>query len=147
HPPPPAERAPLHEGWHHTYVYAIAEDGKSISGFEVHRPALGVYFGNVIKMRPLIPPSLANGRITNDAIRIRVVDRWRNVIYTSHDLGDAPLSLRLPIEEGHMKGLTVEASIDPYVAPLLVFGGIPRPLPIFTVTLVVIGLLLFTALM
>jgi signal transduction histidine kinase len=94
-----------------------------------------------------MPPSLAEGRITNDAISVRVVERWREVIYASPGLTDQPLAVRQSIDDGHMKGMTVEASIAPDVAPLLVFGGIPRPLPIYTFTLAVTGVLLLTALL
>ncbi|HYI11429.1 MAG TPA: HAMP domain-containing sensor histidine kinase [Thermoanaerobaculia bacterium] len=144
-PPKPADREPLHFGAR-TFVYALPQDNGSISGFEVELGALVRFFGSVLETRPLIPPSVAEGRITNEVIRVRVRDGARTVFETTRKV-DETLSVRLPVEEGLLRGMTVEISIDPYVAPLLVFGGIPRPLPIYMVILALTGILLFTALL
>ncbi len=146
-PPPPLKRAPLHYG-SHTFVYAVAADGGSLSGFEVDRAQLAPFFASVLDTRPLMPPSLAEGKITNDAIRVRVRDAsGRQIFATTRYSEDAPLAVRLPVEDGLLRGMSVEASIAPEVVRLLVFGGIPRPLPIYMVTLAVTSLLLFTALL
>ena len=146
-PPPPEKRVPVHIGGR-TYVYAIG-DGRIVA-FEVNRAALASFFQRVLDTRPLMPPSLAEGRVTNDTIRFRVTDGGRTIFATPVDPGRAESALppvRLPVEEGMLRGMVVEASIDSRVAPLLVFGGIPRPLPVYTVTLVLTGVLLFIALL
>jgi signal transduction histidine kinase len=139
-PPPPEQRVPIH-GLGRTFVYALR--GSSIRAFEVDRTALGTYFQSVYETRALMPPSLAEGRITNAAVRVRVQDGGRVIFTTREPPGGAVV--RHTIEDGLLRGMVVEASIDPYVAPLLVFGGIPRPLPVYTVTLALTGALLFVA--
>jgi signal transduction histidine kinase len=146
-PPPPEQRVPVHVNGR-TYVYAV--DGARVAAFEVNRAAAGPFFRRVLDTRALMPPSLAEGRVTNDAIRFRVTDGARTVFATPvHAYGDegALPPVRLTVEEGLLRGMIVEASIEPRVAPLLVFGGIPRPLPVYAVTLVLTGALLLIALL
>lgn len=147
---PPDERVPLHAAignTMHTFVYAFARDEKSISGFEVDHARLAPFFASVVETRPLMPQSLANGRITNDVIHLRALDPGRRQIFASGSEIDGALRVRRSVDEGLLHGWSVEASIAPDVAQLLVFGGVPRPLPIYMVTLAVTGLLLLTALL
>jgi signal transduction histidine kinase len=150
-PPPPESRVPVHVGGR-TYVYANGEG--RIVAFEVSRAALAQFFQRVLDTRPLMPPSLAEGRVTNDAIRFRVTDGARTIFATpvrtyrsATSNEDALPPVRLTVEEGLLRGMIVEASIEPRVAPLLVFGGIPRPLPVYAVTLALTGALLLVALL
>ena len=143
-PPPPEKRVPLHIGGR-TYVYAV--NSRRIVAFEVNRAALARFFRSVLDARPLMPPSLAEGRVTNESIRFRVTDGGRTIFETPATKQDALRPVRMTIDEGMMQGMVVEASIDSRVAPLLVFGGIPRPLQVYTVSLVLTGVLLFIALM
>lgn len=147
-PPPPEKRVPVHVDGR-TYVYAIGEGGRLVA-FEVNRAAVAPFFQRVLDTRALMPPSLAEGRVTNDAIRFRVTDGPQTIFATPvrayRDYGALP-PVRLTIEEGLLRGMIVEASIEPRIAPLLVFGGIPRPLPIYAVTLVLTGALLLIALL
>ena len=140
-PPKPMDRTPLHMG-QHTFVYIVAND--EIHGFEVERAQLAPSFANVIDMRPLLPQSL---KIGNEALRFRVLDGGRPIFATTSYRERAPLTVSLPIDEGLLRGMTIEASIAPEAAPLLVFGGIPRELPIYMVTLGITSLLLLTALL
>ena len=142
-PPPPADVKPLH--WNgRTFVYAVARDGGSVSGFEVNRPQLAPFFVSVLATRPLVPRSLAEGKIGNEAFRFRVVVGAGEIFATKKPV-EMPLAVRLRAGEGLLQGMTVEASVDREVAPLLVFGGIPRPLPIYMVTLALTSALLFIA--
>jgi signal transduction histidine kinase len=145
-PPPPADRKPLHANGR-TFVYAVARDGRSIAGFEVDRAQLALFFPLVLETRPLLPKSLAEGRIQNDAFRFRVVDADGKQIFATKERVESPLAVRVhPDEGGLLRGMTIDASIDPKVAPLLVFGGIPRPLPVYMITLALTSALLLTAL-
>jgi signal transduction histidine kinase len=146
-PPPPEKRVPVQAGGR-TFVYAV--DGGRIAAFEVNRAALAPYFQRVLDTRALMPPSLAEGRMTNNVVRIRVTDGGRTVFATpvpAYSESAALPPVRLTVEEGLLKGMVVETSIDSRVAPLLVFGGIPRPLPVYAVTLVLTGALLLIALL
>lgn len=146
--PPPADRKPLHatiEGTSRTFVYMIPPDRGAVSGFEVNRLALSPFFELVLETRPLMPPSLAEGRITNDSIAVRVVSESGRLLFHAGEY-DPDMAVRKSIDEGLLQGMTVEASIDPAVAPLLVFGGVPRQeLPIYALTLFVTAGLLAVA--
>ncbi|HEX6100687.1 MAG TPA: HAMP domain-containing sensor histidine kinase [Thermoanaerobaculia bacterium] len=145
-PPPPEKRVPVHAGGR-TYVYATG-NGRIVA-FEVNRAAIAPFFQRVLDARPLMPPSLAEGRVTNDAVRFRVTDGARTIFATrapAYRETSALPAVRHTVEEGLLRGMVVEASIDSRIAPLLVFGGIPRPLPVYAVTLVLAGALLFVAL-
>jgi signal transduction histidine kinase len=143
-PPPPEQRVPVHVSGR-TYVYAT-ENGRIVA-FEVNRAAVAPFFQRVLDTRTLMPPSLAEGRVTNDAIRIRVTDGARTIFATpTRGYDNALPAVRHTVEDGLLRGMVVEASIDSRIAPLLVFGGIPRPLPVYAVTLVLTGALLFVAL-
>jgi signal transduction histidine kinase len=146
-PPPPAERKPIHAllGTPRSFVYLIPADHQHVVGFEVDRNALGPFFQSVLATRPLMPPSLAKGQITNDVLAVRVIGDDGRVLFRTPQPIDAASAVRLPIEEGLLRGFVVELSIAPEVAPLLVFGGIPRPLPIYTAATLLAGVLLFIA--
>jgi signal transduction histidine kinase len=149
-PPAPADRKPLHAmlgGKQRSFVYLVPSDHKRVVGFEVNRDALVAFFPSVLETRPLMPPSLANGRITNDALAVRVRGDGGRVLFTTPRVVDAANAVRLRIEEGLLRGYVVELSIAPDVAPLLVFGGIPRLLPTYTIALVLTGVLLSIAVM
>jgi len=149
-PPPRAERVPFHGdigGAAYTFVYTLPADASSVSGFLVDRSALGPFFARVLQSRPLMPASLAEGRITNDSIGIRVRDPSGREMFRSPRQFDGRLGIRLPLHDGLLRGMAVDAAIAPDVAPLLVFGGVPRPLRVYMVTLLLTAMLLFTALL
>jgi signal transduction histidine kinase len=147
-PPAPADRKPLHavlDGRRRSFVYLVPADGRRLVGFEVDRDALAAFFPLVLKARALMPPSLANGRVTNDALAVRVHGDGGRVLFATHAPVDVASAVTQPIEEGLLRGFAVELSIAPEVAPLLVFGGIPRLPPIYTISLLLTAVLLFVA--
>ncbi|HJQ37787.1 MAG TPA: HAMP domain-containing sensor histidine kinase [Thermoanaerobaculia bacterium] len=146
HPPPPNEREPLHDG-KRVRVYAVTRDNQALVGFEVNRAALTRFFRQAMETRPLLPQSLANGRITNDSIRARATDADGRVLFATRVPVASYYSVRQQVDDGLLRGVTVEASLAPDVLPLVVAGGMPRTLPVYVVLLVVTGALLVTAML
>jgi signal transduction histidine kinase len=146
HPPPQNERAPLHDG-KRVRVYALTRDNKALVGFEVNRAALARFFEQAMEARPLLPQSLANGRITNGSIRARALDADGRALFATRVPVAPYYAVRQQVDDGLLRGFTVEASLAPDVLPLVVAGGMPRTLPVYVVLLVVTGALLVTAML
>jgi signal transduction histidine kinase len=124
------EQKPLQvmvEGIEHTLVYAVSRTRGSAMGIDVNLEAITPFFAQAMKGPPLLPSSLAEGRISNRDIFIRVHDGKGRPLYHSAARSDAPIVARRHIERGLLRGMSVEAAIAPSVARFLVIGGVPRP--------------------
>jgi signal transduction histidine kinase len=144
-PPSPEDQAPLWIG-ERVFVYSLPAEGR-ITGFEVNRAAVGPFFELATSMRPLLPASLANGRITNDAIAVRAVDDQGRVLFATRGPIDPALSVKHRADSGLLRGITVETSLAREAAELIVAGGIPRQLPVYMLSLAVSVVLLITAML
>ena len=133
-----------------TYYLGVADRGELppfVGALELEPKRFPLFFGNVLRMRRLVPRSIARGRLTNADVFIRVRNGNETLFATKGEF-DAQLGVRrtLTIDDGVIAGLTLESSIDRRLAPLLVLGGLPRSaLPLYGVMLIVNLLLLFTA--
>jgi len=138
------ERKPLLttiDGREHAFVYLVARG--AAAGMEVDRTAIGPFVA-LAMTRPLLPKSLAGGRIANADILVRVAGHDGRELFRSGGRFE-PLATRR-IDDGLLRGVTAEAAIASRVAPMLVFGGVPRsPLPIYGGVLGLTALLLVTA--
>jgi signal transduction histidine kinase len=129
-PPPPPERLPLQariDGEERTFVYLVAPAADRIDGFEVAPAALAPFVPLALATGPLLPPSLAEGRVGNDALVVRVTLADGAELHRSAGLVDPLLGVRRRVTEGLLRGALIELSIAPTAARLLVFGGLPRP--------------------
>jgi len=146
-PPQPSEQLPVHVG-ERVFVYALSADKRTLTAFEVNRAALGPFFELAMTMRPLLPRSLADGKIGNDAIRARAVDARGRVLFATRAAPDPQLAVRHRADDdGLLRGFTVEAAIAPETVPAIVTGGIPRALPVYAMLLVLTAALLVTAIL
>ncbi len=146
-PPPPQEQLPVHIG-NRVFVYTLAADRRALLGFEVSRAALGPFFELAMTMRPLLPRSLANGAIGNDAIRARAVDPRGRVVFATRRRPEPYLAARHRADDdGLLRGVVVEAAIARETSHLIVAGGIPREIPIYFLLLLISGALLVTAIL
>jgi len=140
---------PVHAGVggiDHTFVYALSDTRGSASGIDINLDALMPFFSLAMKMKPLLPASLAHGKVTNDSIFVRVADRLGRTLFHSPGAFDPTLGAVHRIEDGLLRGMTVETSIARHVAPLLVIGGVPRsPVLIYAGALALTAMLITTA--
>jgi signal transduction histidine kinase len=145
-PPSPEDQEPLWIG-DRVFVYALPTDKRRISGFEVNRAELGPFFALATTMRPLLPASLAHGRIGNEVIAARAVDEKGRVIFAMKEPVDSRLSVAHRGESGLLRGMTVETSIAREAAQSIVSGGIASQPPIYVMLLAVTAVLLVTAIL
>jgi len=120
---------------------------QQIAALELEPRRFPFFFANVIRIRRLLPRSLAHGKLTNDRVFIRVLDGATPLFITPGQF-DQYLGIRrsLTIDDGTVAGLTIEASIDRSIAPTLVLGGLPQVrLPLYATVLAINLLLLVTA--
>lgn len=115
----------------HTFVAARARNSRGaerIIGFEVNLPQLPEWFRAALSRQPLVPTSLGQGKVANDSIRLIIRNRQGAEIFR---LGGVPLpelSATKSFGDTYQKmfaGYTVQSSIDPQIASLLVVGGLP----------------------
>jgi signal transduction histidine kinase len=121
----------LIESIEHGQLYAFETTSEDLIRFAV-APAFGA--------RPLLPPSLADGRLTNDMLFVRVTHGGR-VFFQTPGRFDEHLGVRKRIDDGYLTGATLEVSIAPEASRLIVFGGVPRPLRIYVVLLAIAAVL------
>ena len=149
HPPMPAERKPLHVtigGRTHSFDYLAGERG--IVAMEVDRTAFAPFFEAALAVRPLLPESLSDGRMTNAKVVLNVIPPGGRPIFTTPGAFDREFGNRRKLDAGWLRDFTIETSIAPDVARLLVFGGLKRNPPIhfavlgLTAVLVVIAIVL-----
>jgi signal transduction histidine kinase len=145
HPPAMADQKPFYIG---NRVFAYTITNGTIDGFEVNRLAFDPFFKLSLQIRPLLPRSLANGKITNDKVHARAVDPRGRVLFTTGGPVDPPLAVRVDgDQDGLLRGVFVDASLAPETTSLIVAGGIPRTLPIYIVLLAISGALLIAAIL
>ena len=147
HPPPPDQQLPIHAG-ERVFVYVLTNDNRSVRGFEVNRDVTAPFFELAMTMRPLLPRSLAEGKIGNEKIRARATDAHGRVLYTTAVPPEPYMAVRHRADDdGLLRGVTVEASITRDVVHLIVAGGIPRTIPVYLVVLAVTVVLLVAAIL
>jgi signal transduction histidine kinase len=99
------------------------------TGFGADAAALTVRFWRALDKGALFPPSLARGRIGNEALSIRVFDPFGREVFRSGTLKEPGLEIERPFGSdynGMLDGFTVRTAVDPAAAPTLVIGGLPR---------------------
>jgi signal transduction histidine kinase len=145
HPPSMADQHPFYIG---DRVFAYTITNGTIDGFEVNRLAFEPFFALSLQVRPLLPRSLANGKITNDKVHARAVDPRGRVLFTTGGRVDSYYAVRVPGDrDGLLRGVFVDTALAPDTTSLIVSGGIPRTLPIYIVLLIISGALLIAAIL
>ncbi|MFL6244490.1 MAG: sensor histidine kinase [Thermoanaerobaculia bacterium] len=128
-------------------VFGPPGDGGRISGIEVNQAALGPFFELAMTMRPLLPESLAQGRIGNDVIAARATDAKGRVLFATKQRIDPGMSIVHRADAGLLRGMTIETSLARDAAELIVAGGMTRQPPIYVALLAVSVVLLITAIL
>ena len=122
-----------------------------IAGFQVDADGLARWMRIVLERRPLLPPSLGHGKVTNAFVHVSLrdpagVERVRlgsgatPSLSSTKSFGDD--------YQGIFSGYTVTAAIDPQAANAVIIGGLPRSrLPFFLGLLALNVALIVTALL
>jgi len=134
------------DGVEHTLIYAVSRTRGSAMGIDLNLDGITPFFAVALKGPPLLPPSLADGRISNSNLSIRVRDAKGRLLFQSAARFDTTITAQKKVERGLLHGMSVEAAIDPGAARLLVIGGVPRPsLTLYATVLGASAALLITA--
>ncbi len=153
---PAAQDAPYYssrtESGREQVIYAIraAPDGTShIAGFVVSQAGIGDHLGRVFDAGPLLPSSLAGGKVSNDMLFTRVTDPAGAVVFEENPSFDSRLSVSKvlgPDYQGILQGFRIDVSLDPASAGSLVIGGLPESrLPMLLVVMAFVVALMVTA--
>jgi signal transduction histidine kinase len=142
------------EGWVHVFVYG-ATAGGDLVGFEVDLSALRARLAAAVEREPLLPPSLANGHVSNEWLYLRLDDPTGRPLFAMRSDAEGALSSELAAERrlrsegnGILDGFVVRTAVDVTAAPQLVIGGLPGSrVPAFATLLVVTAGLLVMAML
>ncbi len=133
-------------------IYAArtpADGSKRLFGFTVSASGLGHHLQGAFESGPLLPPSLAGGRLGNDLLFARVSDPPGAVLFEINKQYDSNLTIDKVLGDdyqGILEGFKIEISVDPASAPSLVIGGLPESrLPLLLAVMVMVVVLMLTA--
>lgn len=123
----------------------------AFDGFEAEPAAFVPRFRKIVASGPLLPPSLAHGRVPNDALFLRIVDPSGRDAFRHGTKRDPYLGVERPFGDdynGFLAGYVIHAAVDPAAARTLVIGGLPRSRLPFLLSLLALtaGLILTAAL-
>ena len=114
-----------------------------VVGFESAPAAFTERFRRAVASGPLLPPSLAHGKVPNDVLFLRILDPGGREVFRAGSPHSPDLSIDRPFGmdyNGVLDGFVIRAAVDPAAARSLVIGGLPRSRVPFLV-----GLLALTA--
>ena len=112
-------------------IYAArgTDDGsKRVFGFTTSASGIGEHLRRAFGASPLLPPSLADGRLGNDLLFARVTDPAGRVLFETNPQYDSALTIKKVLGDdyqGILHGFVIEISVDPNSASSLVIGGLP----------------------
>ena len=132
-----------------TVVFATLAEPDRVFGFEVDPAALTARLAKVFEENPLLPQSLARGRVTNEHIYLRLSAPQDLTLFQSKSEYDPYLVINRPVDDsysGIFEDHFIDAAIDPAIAGVLVVGGLPPSgLPVLIVMFLLTFGLLFAA--
>jgi len=132
------------------YASRGADDGsKRMFGFTTSASGIGEHLKRAFDASPLLPPSLADGRLGNDLLFARVTDPAGRVFFETNPQYDSTLTIRKTLGDdyqGILQGFVIEISVDPNSASSLVIGGLPESqLPLLLAVMSMAVALMLTA--
>ncbi len=123
--------------------------GQRIFGFVVNPVAVGDYLQRVFAADPLLPPSLAGGRVKNDLLFLEVTNPAGDILFEANRQYESDLTVGRVLGDdyqGILAGYTVSVSVDPAAAASLLIGGLPSSrLPLLFVVMGVTTVTMLTA--
>jgi len=122
-----------------------------LAGLEAETGAFPPRFAKAVGRGPLFPPSLAHGRVQNDALFLRILDPSGREVFRAGAPKLPDLTVERPFGDdynGILNGYLIRAAVDPAAANALVIGGLPRSrLPFLLSLLALTAGLVLTALL
>ena len=123
--------------------------GQRIFGFVVNPVVVGDYLQRVFAADPLLPPSLAGGRVKNDRLFLEVTNPSGDILFEANRHYESDLTVGRVLGndyQGILAGFTVSVSVDPDAAASLLIGGLPSSrLPLLFVVMGVTTVTMLTA--
>lgn len=121
----------------------------SVAGFVVSNIGIGEHLGRTISAGPLLPASLASGRVNNEMLFVRVSDPGGAVVFEQNPSFDSRLTVNKTLGDdyqGILDGFVIEVSLDPASAEFLIIGGLPESqLPVLLYLMAFVAALMLTA--
>lgn len=132
------------------YAGRTGSDGsRRVFGFTTSASGIGERLQTAFDASPLLPPSLADGRLGNDLLFARVSDPAGRILFETNPQFDSTLKISKILGDdyqGILQGFTVEVSVDPGSASSLVIGGLPESqLPLLLAVMTMAVVLMLTA--
>lgn len=132
------------------YASRSSSDGSTrLFGFTTSASGIGEHLQTAYDSSPLLPPSLADGRLSNDLLFARVSDPAGRVLFETNRQYDSALTIRKVLGDdyqGILQGFLIEISVDPNSASSLVIGGLPESqLPLLLAVMALAVALMLTA--
>lgn len=123
--------------------------GKRVYGFSVARSGLSHYLQLVFDAGPLLPTSLAGGRVSNQLLFLEVTNPTGDVLFETNRQFDSSLTVGKVLGDdyqGILDGYQVRVSIDPNSASTLLIGGLPGSrLPLLFAVMVMMMVMILSA--
>lgn len=133
-------------------IYAVRRgdnDDGYIAGFVVDEAGIGIQLGQVFDGEPLLPTTLAGGRVSNEMLFARVTNPAGTVLFEANPEFDSRLTVEKALGadyQGILEGFVIEVSLDPAAAESLIIGGLPASrLPMLVVVMVFVVALMLAA--
>ena len=135
------------DGQQRSFVATRTGDDDRVFGIEVDPEWQTQTLQRAFDENTLLPPSLADGAVTNDRIYLRMQDNVGNIMFAAGMPTDDTAIASLDLSDeyaGVFRGHSIVAAIDPALAETLIIGGLPKSrLPVLvTIIVLAIGLLI-----
>ena len=132
------------------YASRSTDDGsKRIFGFTTSASGIGEQLQREFYSSALLPPSLADGQLSNNLLFARVSDPAGQVLFEANPQYDSALTIKKVLGDdyqGILQGFVIEISVDPDSASSLVIGGLPESqLPLLLAVMTMAVALMLTA--
>jgi len=119
-------------------------------GFSVDNGGVSRMARKTFDSGPLLPASLADGRVSNDLLFVELIDPGGAVLFENNRQYDSRLTVAKVLGsdyQGIVEGFTIRVSVNPDSASSLVIGGLPTSqLPLLMTIMVMVFVLMLTAL-
>lgn len=153
---PPATQGPYYSArtasGEQQLIYAIRESGdrsRKIFGFTIDPSGVSNMTQIAFDSGPLLPPSLADGRLSNELLFAEVSDPNGVMLFERNRQYDSQLTISKILNDdyqGILEGFKIQISVDPDSAASLLIGGLPQSrLPLLLIVMVMVVVLMLAA--